>query len=227
METNTSKERRYFSPSHFQDAMDTLKGIQKESIPVVTNFNAPEDVPRDHGILIQPILERNKEKKGGPLQLTSYIVAHVPDLSVVQKTDEGVNYLLNALSEVYGRRLKQDLAQAAASHTKPKLPQTMEEFITSETRDNAFQNLMQATVRKLKENGGSLALITQGILKNTLQSAQFARGMFPKIQQKDWEKVLDSMIAEAKASDLDTTIIQDWKDNRDTFTIEEVESINF
>ena len=227
MNTNTSKERRYFGPSRFQEALAQLAEVQKtQGVEVTTNFDKPEDVPQNHGILFQPVLER-AAKRGGPLQLTGMIVAHVPDLSIVQKTDAGTEYLIDALSELYGRRLKQDVAQAQASHAKVKLPQNIEEFVARETRDNLFQNLMQNTVRKLKKNGGSLALLTQAILKNALQSASFAKGMFPKITQADWAKVLDGMIAEADKQGLETSVLTDWRDTRNDKTLEDVESISF
>lgn len=228
MNQDTIKERRYFIPSRFQEAMDEFKQITaNKDLPIITNFNEPADIPRDHGLLFQPILERNKNKPGGPLQLTSYIVAHVPDLAVVQKTEQGTEYLLKALAELYGRRLKQDVAQAQASHTKVKLPQNLDEFLVSETRDNLFQNLMQDTVRRLKKNGGSLSLITQGILRNSLQSASFAKGMFPKIAQADWEGVLNAMIEEAEKQGIDTAVLKEWKANRETFTVDEPEGIKF
>lgn len=210
----TQPERQYFKPSRFNEGLETLKEIQKASIPVITNFDDVAAIPKEHGLLLQPVLERNKAKKGGPLVLTSYIAAHVPDLSVVSTTDQGTEYLYDALMESFARRLKQDVAQAEASHMKPKLPTTVEEFTSKEQRDNLFQNLMQETVRKLKAQGGSLNLITQAILRNVLQSATFAKGMFPGIPQEDWEGVINSMITQAKETNVDTSILDDWKAKR-------------
>lgn len=225
MEQNTIKERRYFGPSRFNEAKDAFKEVEAlDKLQITTNFQNFDSIPQDHGVLFQPVLER--KKGGGPLQLASYIVAHVPDLSVVSKSDAGTQYLVDALAELYGRRLKQDVAQAQSSHMKPKLPETLEEFISSEQRDNLFQNLMQKWVRKLKASGGSLSLLTQSIMKNCLMSSQFAKGYAPKVPQAEWDKVLDKMTEEAGQEGIDTAILKDWKANRADHTIDEAETLN-
>ena len=222
------KERTYFAPANFEAGKAAVGTIQKQdNILKYFNFDPAkmDTIPKDHGLLVQPIYERAK-KKGDPLQLNGIIVAHVPDVKLVAQGEKGQTYLQEALDEVYARRLKQDIAQSQASHTKLKLPETLDEFIESDRRDNLFQDLMQSWVRKLKNNGGTLALLSQGILKNALMSASFAQSFAPRIPQSDWEKVLDRMTEEAKTANLDASVLASWKINRNSFAIEEPQGIS-
>lgn len=224
------KQRQYFTPGHINEAKEYVKSVTKEfdKIPVHYNFDPEKDTPpANFGILVQPVLERNKKKKGGPLQLASMIVAQVPDIKLVSTDDKGSVFLQEALGEAYGRKLRTDLTQQMAAHAKIKLPATLEEFVATERNDNLFLGLMQDTVRRLKQNGGSLGLLTVAILKNALMSANFAKGFAPRIPQDQWVKVLDSVAKDATDKGIDPTIINDWKANRDTTTIDDVESITF
>jgi hypothetical protein len=229
-QTETFKQRQYFTPGHLNEAKEYVKSVTKEfeKLPVHFNFDPDKDTPpSNYGILVQPVLERNKKKKGGPLQLAAVIVAQVPDIKLVSQDEKGSVFLQAALDEAYGRKLRTDLTQQLAAHAKVKLPATLEEFVASERNDNLFLGLMQETVRKLKQNGGSLSLLSVAILKNALMSASFAKGMFPRIPQEDWVKVIDRLAKDATDKGIDPTIINEWKANRDATNIDDVESITF
>jgi len=56
--------------------------------------------------------------------------------------------------------------------------------------------------------------MTTQLLKHVCESAVNAESQFPKMKQEAWEHLLDKMISYAKQEQLDATLFENWRNNR-------------
>jgi len=102
-------------------------------------------------------------------------------------------------------------------------PATITDFLESRRgRETlkAFSEIAPLFVKALRKKG--ITFMTAQILRQTLQSKQFAEVQFEKIPQDAWQKVLDGMIVKSKAEGHDPQILINWKDTRDSTEVADI-----
>ena len=144
------------------------------------------NVPEGFGILVQPMMERNKG--GGEMKLTDIIIHPVPNLDTVAKSEKGAAYLQEVLTTAFGRKLKTSVANFKETPgSKLQFPDDLDGFIEAARRGSqlaTFKTLAPKFVRALKKRG--YAAITVDMLYNCFTSASFAQQIFSKIVQDQW-----------------------------------------
>jgi len=211
------KHRHYFSPENIEDAKQFIKDVRKTAkstgVPVIQETDMLDSHPAGYGILVQPVLERNKEKRGTSLLLSGIVIASVPDLDAVTKENKGKTFLQEALSEAYGRKLRTIALNADKTGAKAVFPKDIEGYITEQSETptlTAFNVIAPHFIKLLHAYGNELRYITPPLLRVALSSSAKAAIQYPRIADNVWDKLLAKMTRYAIDKGHDPAILRHW-----------------
>lgn len=204
-------DRRYFGPDQLEvEAQDYVNLVT--SIPDVSiKSNFEGDIPEGYGLAIMPISKRGDEGT----EVIGVVMAAVPDPETIAAHEKGADFLRDVLLGNMMAKVANSVRPRANGTTAGSIPFTVESFIEGGRRSGSlktYTSIASKFVKALK--GMGLKFITSGILKQTLQSASFAESQFSSVEQENWEKVLNNMIAFAKSEGLDPAILSHWLETR-------------
>lgn len=182
--------------------------------PVTYNFDIEADFPAGYGIAIDHIAKRGANGN----EILGILVAAIPDYETVANFEGGMDFIKEKALDAMLAKLKNAVRPRGEDNTvSASVPFSVTDFITSNRPEGvlvAFRALAPAYVKMLKKKG--LTLMTEAILRQTLQSAAFAEQNFPKITQDKWSTILDSMIEKATSEGKAVGILEEWKATRDS-----------
>jgi len=222
-------ERIYYGPDELENASVAINEIMANVDGKNVTFNfKPDDassIPDGFGLAIVP---NTRRVEGQGVVTYGVTVAAMPDPSTVLANENGEDFVRKLVTENLLSKVANSSRQRPDG-TSGTLPVSLADFM--EARRGRGEGLKTYTaiashfVKALRKKG--LKLINAQILRNCLQSAMFATEQFEKIEQSQWELVLNLMIAKANEQKLDPAILNDWKDKRDAFEIESNEDVDF
>ncbi len=220
-------ERSYFSPEELQSASESVETIMEnvDEKLVQFNFANPEEITDGFGLAIIP---NTKRVEGVGTVTQSVTIAMMPDPSTILANEKGESFVRDLIISSMFAKVANS-ARVRPDGTSGTLPVSVADFM--ENRRGKGEGLKVYTeiashfVKGLRAKG--LKLINAPILRNCLQSAQFAEEQFEKIEQVQWVFILDLMIAKAQQLKLDPALFIDWKDKRDAFAIDTVDEVDF
>lgn len=242
------RRRRYFPPSKLNDAFAYVSNIiatiesrnaalgegKKENLPFIYNF-ATEDIkiPDGFGLLVSPQLKRvkadqRKTDDEDKQVLVGYVVAQLPDMELLAKSEKGAEFLQNATVSELSRKLK----SSVIAHLKgdlASLPSTVEAFLERKSIGEgleAFNKTCGPIIKVLHDQ--KFATMHKEQLKNVFMSADYAKDQYPNIPQARWVAIMHIMKEEAakKSPPLPGTIFDTWIASRDTKVFEEAKDID-
>jgi len=213
-------EKKYFSIDALEEGLGYVNSVigiaENEAVEAVFNFDPSEDLPEGYGLAVIPQTKRVPERGNQTIGVT---IAAIPDFDTVMDDDAGKSWIIKQVQNLLMKQV--DIA------AKPKdegalvsIPFKLSEFITS-TRSSglvAFNLVASLFVSALKKKG--LKFMTKVLLRQVLASAAFAEQQFPRIDQENWQIVLNSMIAHAKKENIDAGVLKHWLDTRDQTEID-------
>lgn len=207
-------ERAYFSPAELAapETAETLSKVQAilaaAQVAPVYNFDPQEGVAPGFGLAVYPITER-VESRGNVTK--GCAIVQIPDPATVAQHEKGAEYINNAILRNLTSKIGSALRSQSAS-----LPTTVEDFLTSRTGEGlaTYRELAPHFIKGLKKLG--LKTVTVQLLRQIFSSKEFAEDQFPKIPQEKWLFLLDMMIQQATEKKLDPSILNHWKETRDT-----------
>lgn len=206
-------KRKYFSPDNLEEGVSYVNQIiEIGEVDIKRNFKEEDDFPEGFGLGVIPISVREGDKN----VVKSVAVCAIPDVSIVVNHEKGQQFISDVVQSNFLVKAANAFRVRPDGGTAATVPETLEDFITSmKGREGlkTFTEIASTFVRALKKKG--IKFMTPALLRQTLQSSQFASGQFEKIEQASWVKILDSMIAYAKTKQLDTSILEHWKNTRD------------
>lgn len=201
---------------------------------LIPNFD-PEKYEFDgnSGLLVLPQSETVEVSKSDGTKekvrkLKRIILAAVPTMQALANDAKGAEYIENAVLAAYAAKLRNafirvtDDAKAIADGNL-RLPLTIADFVEKSSTGaqdqglSAFNNMANDMVKMLGNKG---IPINKSLLRQVLQSAQFANALFPKVAQGVWVKVLEAAKSVATQRNLKTDIFEHWIATRDTYTEE-------
>ncbi len=217
-------KRAYFPSAQVAEAQEIIGNITEHAeaggIAIKYNFNTAENFPAGFGVAIIPIMKRTDERGN---EVTGIAIAAIPDIATVQSHQLGQQYVVDTVINSMINKLANAVRpRGDAGTVSASVPGTVEDFITSNRVEGillAFRKLAPVYVKVLKKKG--LKFITEGILRQTLQSAAFAEQQFPKIGQDKWQAVLDNMVATATSEGIAVGILTEWKETRDSVEMQD------
>ena len=221
--------KQYFGPENLDaasDAINVILGDENERALLV-NFNFdpsnPETVAEGFGLAIVPISARIEGKQ----VIQSISVAAIPDFTTIAASDNGEQYIRDMVANACMAKVANN-SRVRTDGTAGTMPVTLTDFMENQRGKGeglkAFSAVSADMVKALRKKG--LTLMTAAILRNCLQSAQFALEQFEKITEEQWLKITDTMIAMATKEGHDCTIYQSWKDTRNETTIEIADTLD-
>jgi len=218
--TLDSIEKQYYPSASIEAASAAIEQAQTiaESVgaKVTYNFNINDDFPQGYGILVDTITKRKADGSGN--EAVGVLVAALPDFETVQNDEQGAKFIREKTIDAMTAKLKNAVRpRGEDGAVSASVPMSVTDFVTSSRPEGvlvAFRQMAGAYVKLLKKRG--LSMMTEAILRQTLQSAAFAEQNFPKVTQDKWVTILDSMIANAKKENLATGIMEEWKQTRDS-----------
>lgn len=222
-----SVDRKYYAPSDikegFESAKEIVAGLNELGIAAQYNFNPEEEFPEGYGLAIIPLSKRVPQQ--GNVNVNVCFAA-IPDPETVAQADGGADWIYSTLTAALLAKVANNARPKADGSTAGSLPLSVNDFITSQRAGEnleAWKKYAPRYVQSLKQKGKGRRIrrLTVALLKQILQSAEFAESVYSKIPQTAWEKVLDSMIKNAKADGYDTSALEHWKETRDSAEMEE------
>ena len=211
-------EKAYFPSANIEQAQIAIgKATEIASgnqVPVTYNFDIGENFPTGYGIAIDHISKRSANGN----VITGILVAAIHDYETVADFEGGASFIKGKVVDSMLAKLKNAVRPRGEDNTiSASVPFSVTDFITSNRPEGilvAFREFAPAYVKMLKKK--KLTLMTEAILRQTLQNAEFAAQSFPKITQDKWETILDSMIAKAEHAGIAAGILTEWKATRDS-----------
>jgi hypothetical protein len=212
---------KYFAPSELANASAAIQAAQTVAgnlnVPVMTNFDPAQELPEGFGIAIRAVSKRGQEN---PL---ACLLLAIPSIELVATNPEGSKWLAELAIN--------SMAEKAAATVRPRgdeplltdssvMPRSLLDFVQPAKRGEGlgtFRAIAGDFVKVLKKKG--LSFLNLSLLRQLLESAQFAKSQFPQIDQSKWVMVLDAMIAKAGKDALDTAILLHWRETRDAVEI--------
>lgn len=191
-----------------------LEVAAANQIDPVFNFDIEDDFPTGYGLAVIPLTE---SITGHGFVTKGLAIAAIPDYATVANDPAGVNWIQ---SQITAAMLRQ-IASAAKSKTGQltSIPFKVADFATS-SRSSAlagFNHVATLFVAALKKKG--LDLMSKAFLRQILASSSFAEQQYPRLPQKNWVAVLNSMINHAEKDNVDVTGLRNWLKTRDTETV--------
>lgn len=215
----------YFPSAKLAEAqveVEKVTAIANENgLDVVFNFDTDKDFPAGYGLAIALIAKRS----GGENVALGVAVAAIPDVEEVAKNENGNQFIQDAVvGNMIAKLMNAVRPRGENNETASSIPFSVEDFITSNRPEGvllAYRQFANAYVKVLKKKG--LKLITESILRQTLQSKAFAEQQFPSVPQDKWVQILDSMIARATKESIAVGMLADWKTSRDSATLQDTD----
>ena len=210
-------KKTYFAPSKLEEGNVFLQRVLNAGITPIFNFKPDEDFPQEsHGMLVAPISKRVDQKN----VTQGIVVAAIPVLeAIIQHGEKGEAFVRDAILDTCFAKVANAVRPRDDGTSASHVPFSIEDFIESKRGSDAlkaFAKLAPKFVKALKQMG--LKLMTSQVLKHVLESSDNASQQFPKMKQEAWEHLLDKMIATAKLEQLDPTLFQNWRNNRNETT---------
>lgn len=233
--TLDSIDRRYYGPESVADASEYVSNCvevcEAAGVPVFWNFNPEPDeetgevepLPDGYGIAVAPIQQRSGQ---GSMNVIGLVVATAPSYDAVALDEKGNIFIQDLVQDVIVGKL------IAAARPKPNetlgqtpftLPVSIADFIESRRGESlkSYTEIAPAFVGALKKMG--MKYINATMLRQCLQSTEFAAQQFPKIDQTSWLVAIDNMRGQAVAKKLDPAIYDHWKESRDSAGMAEID----
>jgi len=216
--------KRYFAPDQLADANEVLAKIVAIATvgQIKRNFEPDAPFPDGYGLAIVPLSKRHPDGKTGNVTI-GVAVAAIPDPETVGQHEKGSEFIRSAITDVFMAKVANACRPRADGTTAPSIPYEITDFLESRRgRETlkAFSEIAPLFVKALRKKG--ITFMTAQILRQTLQSKQFAEVQFEKIPQDAWQKVLDGMIVKSKAEGHDPQILINWKDTRDSTEVADI-----
>lgn len=225
--------RQWWGPELLEDAMVRIQAIlaiaETVGAPAARyNFN-PEDSALDwssHGIAIVPKTQRKtgKDSEGKDLKGNEVVglgVFRLPWLGAISEHPKGDTFIIDA---VIGSMVN-ECATNLRREDAPSLPASVADFIESSRAAEsmeAWNNFAPVAIKVLREQFG-FKDIAKATLRRVLSATEYAKQLYPKVPQGQWEMLLDNMLASATAKTLEEGILRVWRDTRDSVEIAETE----
>lgn len=215
-------QKRYFAPDQLGDAQSVISkivAIAKEG-QLKRNFDPDADFPDGYGFAIIPLAQRVTGKGNVTIGVA---LAAIPDPEIVGAHEKGAEFIRSAIVDVFMAKVANACRPRADGTTAPSIPYEITDFLESRRgRENlkAFSEIAPLFVKALRQKG--IKYMTAQLLRQTLQSKQFAETQFEKIPQEAWQKVLDGMVVKAKKEGHDPAILVSWKETRDTTEVADI-----
>lgn len=212
---------KYFAPCELAQAGDAIAVAQQIAtnlnMPIMTNFDTEQPLPEGFGIAIRAVSKRGQET---PL---ACLLLAIPSIELVVGNADGSKWIaelaINSMAEKAAAAVRPRGDEALLTDASV-LPRTLADFVQPAKRGEGlgtFRAIAGDFVKVLKKKG--LSFLNLSLLRQLLESAQFAKSQFPQISQDKWITVIDAMIAKAQKDSLDTAILEHWKQTRDTVEI--------
>jgi len=222
-------KKTFFKPSQLKEAeiaiQAAMEACQKADGMQVWNFNPETDeIPKNYGIVIQPINQRLEEGKG--TIVIGVGIGAVPTLDAIQEEKTGGDWVVNTIENAVMAKFANAIRPKADGETSGSVPFSIEDFITSQRAEGvlvAYRKLAKSFIEFLRKKG--LKLMNEQLLRQVLQSAAFAEQHFPSIAQDVWNTILDKMIAAANKEDMAPGMLVEWKDTRATAGLPKIDEI--
>lgn len=207
--------RRSFSVDELEQAQkyigEAVALAKAEGVEPVFNFDVEKELPEGYGLAVIPLTER----VAGQGNVTKGLcIAAVPSVNTILEADSGESWIVKQITDILVRNIK-SAAMPSDDGSINSIPFKVEDFTTS-TRSSAlaaFNAVASLYVKALKDKG--LKFMSKGLLRSVLSSAAFAAQQFPKIEQKNWVVVLNSMKGHAAKEGLEAGILTHWENTRD------------
>ncbi len=221
--------KRYFSPDQLQDeaqaAVSKIVAIAKTG-EIKRNFNPEEPFPDGYGLAVIPLSKRGDTPGGGNITI-GVAIAAIPDPELVGSHDKGGDFIRAIITDTFISKVANACRPRADGTTAPTIPFEIMDFLESRRgRESlkAFSEIAPRFVKALRKKG--ISYMTAQLLRQTLQSRQFAESQFEKIPQEAWQKVLDGMIVKAREAGLDPAVLINWQETRDATEVADIGEID-
>lgn len=210
-------KKTYFAPSKLEEGNVLLQRVIDAGITPIFNFKTDENFPQEtHGMLIAPISKRID----GTNVTQGIIVAAIPVLeSIISFGEKGEAFVRDSILDTCFAKVANAVRPRDDGTVASHVPFSIEDFIESKRGSDAlkaYAKLAPKFVKALKRMG--LKLMNAQLLRHVLESAVNAEQQFPKMKQEAWEHLIDKMIATAKLEQLDPTLFENWRKNRNETT---------
>jgi len=221
-DTIENLRREYFAPAELAKANEELAKVVHAAsmlkLAVRYNFDPNAEFPAGYGIAVIP---NQQQVKGQGNVVTGVAIAAIPDPATIGAHEGGTDFIQNVVVNACMAKVANAVRVRADGSVASSVPYSIADFITSmrgaEGTLATYNALAPDMVKALRQKG--LKHITSGILREVLQSSAFAAEQFTKIDQAKWVMVLDAMIVRAKAKNLDSAVLENWKSTRDSAEI--------
>ncbi len=218
-------EKRYFAPDQLTTAQEYLSKVVEvaETGQLKRNFDPGAPFPDGYGLAVVPLSKR-VEGKGNVT--VGVAIAAIPDPELVGAHEKGAEFIRDCITAVFMAKVANACRPRVDGSTAPSIPYEITDFLESRRgRENlkAFSEIAPIFVKALRKKG--IKYMSAQLLRQTLQSKQFAEAQFEKIPQEAWGKVLDGMIVKAKSEGHDPAILVNWKETRESTAVAEIEDI--
>lgn len=226
---NDIDKRSFVMPADGAEAQEYITRVTS-ALPgsaIKYNFDPAKEFPAGMDILVLPISKRSDEGKGN--QVTGACIAAVPSIETIMSHEKGEAFIRASIITAFSIKLGNAVRPKEGSDQldETSIPSTVEDFIENRRGGGgleAYNTVAKDLVAALRKQG--LKLITIPLLRQVLSSRAFAENAYPRIKQDHWVKVLDVAMVLASKKQLDTAVMQNWKDTRDKATVSEVEELN-
>ena len=210
--------KKVFAPEAMEKAQAHLSEViaicNRQNVSPIFNFNVEEDFPAGYSLAIIPLSERVAERGN---VTKGVCVAAIPTIAAIMQHDSGEAFVTKQILDILVRQVS---SSAKAKDGITSLPFKVGDFTTSSRSSGlaSFNALSSVYVQALKKKG--LKFMSKLLLRQTLQSSAFAEQQFPRIDQDNWDMVLQSMIAHAAKDGLDAGNLAQWKKTRSTVEVD-------
>jgi len=214
--------KRYFAPDQLSEAQDYLGKVVEvaKAGQIKRNFDPEKPFPDGYGLAVVPL---SKRTEGVGNVTIGIAIAAIPDPELVGNHEKGGEFIRSAITDVFMAKVANACRPRADGTTAPTIPFEISDFLESRRgRESlkAFSEIAPAFVKALRKKG--IKFMTAQLLRQTLQSKQFAETQFEKIPQEAWEKVLDGMAIKAKAEGHDPAVLVNWRETRNSTEVAEI-----
>ena len=227
-------EAVYFEPADLEKGFALVQHITSLPYKPIPNFD-PETYQFDGsaGLLVMPQKETvvTKDSKGEEKKervLKRIIIAAVPTLDTMLSHPKGKDYIQDSVIASFSAKLRNAFVRVtndekAIADGSLKLPLSVDSFIEKSEKGaqdqglSSFNTLANDIVKSLADKGITL---NKALLRQVLQSTEFAKALLPSVSQAVWGKVLNGAKIAAEKKALKVDIFDHWIATRDSYKIE-------
>lgn len=214
-------KKAYFPPSELEAAEAYLNQCS-DVTDLEMNFKPENGITEGYGLAIFPISKRGEGDEGNVV--IGACAAEVPDFDMLVNHEKGAEFIRETVMDKLIAKVANAVRPRADGSKAGSIPHSITDFLESQRgRENikAFTATAPTMVKVLRKRG--IGFMHTGLLRQVLQSRQFAENQFPNIKQDTWLHVGQHMISLAKKDGIDPAVIQNWLDNRENEAAVEVE----